>query len=190
MANKPMSCLFLSAVVWCREFHWLKGIPNMFSIEELSDLAWDILLFNMGAYQHIAILYNQGKIDISQTSKTRALKSHVCIVHSTMWTNTRPNASCLRKSTLPISILEFTYNFGEQTNVLLFVLWAIAHCKDFPSLKRHSNLILNCGELWFVMRRTSIPYGLQEAHIQFVQPGQSCHFTYSAIIWKLPGSTV
>ena len=39
----------------------LKATPNMFSLEEKSDMSWEILLFHLGVKQHIASSYNQGK---------------------------------------------------------------------------------------------------------------------------------
>ena len=55
MAKTPRSCLFLSEH-WCAagRFLCLKGIPKVFSLEEGSDLAGEILLCSIREYQHRA----------------------------------------------------------------------------------------------------------------------------------------
>lgn len=42
----------------------------MISVEEVSYLACEVLLFNSGAYQYLDSLYEQGKMDISQNTQT------------------------------------------------------------------------------------------------------------------------
>ena len=80
---------------------WLKGIPKVFSVEEGSDLAWEVLLCNIGEYQHIASSYDQGKMDFTQMSQTRVWKCHVCRGYSTQWSDTSPNAYCSGNQPLP-----------------------------------------------------------------------------------------
>ena len=94
MAKTTTSCLFFSDH-WCaaRIFLCLKSIPKVYSVEEDSDLVWEISLFNISSYQHIASLYKHGKMDISQTSQTSVWKHHGCREHSTQWTDTIPSAS-------------------------------------------------------------------------------------------------
>ena len=58
-----MSCLFLSEY-WLGAGISIAWKPDVFYIEEYPDLSWEILLFNIREYQHIARLYNQGNIGI------------------------------------------------------------------------------------------------------------------------------
>ena len=96
MAKTPMSRLYLSEH-WCGPGSSLcsKGIPKVFSVEEGSDLAWDVLLGNTGKY-HRASSYDQGKMDIPQMSQSRVWKHHVCRGYSTQWMNTSSNVSSFR----------------------------------------------------------------------------------------------
>lgn len=52
-----------------------------------------------------------------------------------------------RKQLLPISSLDFSYNWGKNANVLPLALGALGYCTDFPSLKRYSKCVLLCEEL-------------------------------------------
>ena len=117
-AKKPMPCPFLSKC-WCaaERFLCLKGIPTGFSVEEGSDLAGEVLICNIGDYQHRANLYDQGKMDISQTSKQEfASILSAENIHLNEWT-TAPMHRCSGKQTLCISKLDFSYNYGHNTNV-------------------------------------------------------------------------
>ena len=101
MAKTPRSSLFLSEP-WCASGSYLclKGIPIMYSVQEVSDLTWDVLLCIIGEYQHRVSSYNQGQNDISQTSQTRVCKLNGCRGYSTQWKDSSPYASWFRKATL------------------------------------------------------------------------------------------
>ena len=153
-----MSCLFCSEECAAGSFLCLNDIPKVFSVEEASDLPWEIFLLNIREYQHIASSYDLGKMDISQTSEGRVWKPHGCRGYSTQWTDTSPNASWFRKATLAYSQPRLPLKVWEITNVLLPALWVLVHCTDFPSLKLHSQRVFICGELWGAMRNPSFPY--------------------------------
>ena len=90
----------------------VKATPNVFYLEENSDLAWEMLCFHLGDKQHIASSYNQGKTAFTQMLPTRDFECIACTMFSAQGIDTRPNASMLRKATLTFSPLEF-YTFQE-----------------------------------------------------------------------------
>ena len=114
MAKTSMSFLFPS-VQWhvVGRFLCLKHIPEVFSVEEESDLA-EVLLCNIGEYQHIASSYDQVKMDISQMSQPRIWKRHGCRGYSTQCTDTSPNGSWFRKATLAYSQTSLLLQLREQ----------------------------------------------------------------------------
>ena len=101
MAHNHMCCLKLSEVSdGADSLDGIKSTPNGFSLEEKSDLVWEILLFHLGDKQHIASSYNQGKNPFTQTSPSSILKQIVCNMYSTQWKDTSPNTSMLSNATL------------------------------------------------------------------------------------------
>ena len=64
----------LWAMVWFRKFRWLESHSKRVPLEENSDLASEVLLFNISDKHHIASLYHQGKTAFTQTSPTREWK--------------------------------------------------------------------------------------------------------------------
>ena len=85
-------------IAW--NLHHYKGTPNIFSFEEISEVAWEILLFHIKEKQHRASSYNQSKRAISRTTKTRDWQLSSSTVSANPWTHTSPNVILLRKSTL------------------------------------------------------------------------------------------
>lgn len=63
MAHIHCCCLKLSEQEFgAGSLEGMKATPNVFSWEEKSDLAWEILRFHLWNKQHIAHSYNQGKM--------------------------------------------------------------------------------------------------------------------------------
>ena len=73
------------AIYGCRKGRWLEGTPNVFSLGEKSECAWEILLSNIGDKHHIASSYNQGKTAIPQKSPISDWKRLGRNMYSTLW---------------------------------------------------------------------------------------------------------
>ena len=70
VAKTPMTCIFHSEPWWATGcFLCLKGIPRVFPVEEGSHKAWEVLLCNIGVYQHRTWLYTPCNMDISKLQK-------------------------------------------------------------------------------------------------------------------------
>ena len=100
-------------------------------------------------YQHIACSYNQGKMDISQTSQTRVWKHHVCRGYSNQCMNTCTNVSWFRKATLASFLTRLLLQLQEKFP------WA-ASCSLSPgSLHGFSitqKALQTCSPLWRILR--------------------------------------
>ena len=140
-----MSCPFFSECWFVAgSFLWL-----IFSVEERSDFAWEVFLCNIGEYQYRANSYDQGKMDISQTSQTRVWKLHVCIGYSNQLKHNSPNESWFRKAT----------NASLLTRLLL-QLWEKCQCAASYSLSPGSmhgfcitqKALQTCSPLWRTLR--------------------------------------
>ena len=148
MENISMSCYFHSEQwlgTW--SFHCWKGIPNKFSVEEWSDIAWEVLLLNIREYEHIASSYDPGKMDNSQTQKKQEVGSFLVQQYHQIRECT-PVPIWVRSGRQPLlySQLEFSYHYGTKTNGLPLRLRALVWCRDFPLHERHFNNIVLSGD--------------------------------------------
>ena len=54
----------------------------------------------------------------------------------------KPNTSWFRRATLSYFLPRLLLQLRENSNVLPLALWALVHCTDLPSLKRHSKRVI------------------------------------------------
>ena len=109
--NTPTCCLYFSEP-WHtpRIFHQLKFTPNLFSIEEKYDFAWEI--------------YSSTYLVRTTTAKLPLHKLHKhpgSTVQSNMWMNTSPNVTYLSIWTLSFSHLDISYNMANKPMGFLFL---------------------------------------------------------------------
>ena len=154
-----------------REFSFLESHSKNVSVQEWLDLAWEVLLCNIRVYQHIDSSYDQGKMDISQTSHIRVWKHHGCRGYTTQWTDNSPNASWVRKAAFAYFQTKLLLQWHEpflcaascslmpgKWNWVAFPQKALQTCSPFP-------------DLWGGMQNNSFPYQWKAAHSLFVQSG-------------------
>ena len=140
MAHKSRCCFKLSEkYVDAGNVDCLKATPNMFSLENKSDLAWEILFVYLRHNQHIAHLYNQGKMTFTLKSPTRDWKQLGCNMYSSQWKDTSQMHLCSGKQHYPFSPLECSYtlqeinqcvsswNLGNGSVHSVFIPWKALH---------------------------------------------------------------
>ena len=119
----------------------LKAMPKVFSLEENSDWAWEILLSNLGYKQHIASSYNQGKTAFTQTSLTSDWKELGCNMY-TILCKDKPKCIYAQESIpcfFPLRILLHVVGDQPECCLLLSEHWYCA--RGFHPKKGTPNLI-------------------------------------------------
>ena len=176
-----MTCLFLSELWFVAgSFHFLKGIPKVYSVEEEYDMAWEVRLCNIGEYQHIASLYDQGKMDISQTSQARVWKCHGCRGYSSQGMDTSSNVSWFREATHVYFQTRIPLQFWEINQSAASLFLSPGTLYGFSIIEKE---LLTCSPFWRTLRcheQSFFSISGKTAHSQFIQPGQNCQFTNSA----------
>ena len=176
-----MSCLFPSE-------HWyvaggflsLKGIPKVFSVEEGSDLAGEYFFEISGNISTELVLTTRAKWTLHNRHNQEL--GSVMVAKDIQLNEQTPAPVHLgsRRQPLPSSKLDFSYNCGNNSNMLPFALWALVHCKDLPSIKGTPNVFSFIGELWEGMRNHFFNIR-DKQHIVFsYNQGKNCAITNSA----------
>ena len=164
-----MSCLFPSE-------HWyvaggflsLKGIPKVFSVEEGSDLAGEYFFEISGNISTELVLTTRAKWTLHNRHNQEL--GSVMVAEDIQLNEQTPAPVHLgsRRQPLPSSKLDFSYNCGNNSNMLPFALWALVHCKDLPSIKRHSKRVLIHWRTLRGHEKSFFQYQGQAAHSLFV----------------------
>ena len=119
----------------------LKAMPKVFSLEENSDWAWEILLSNLGYKQHIASSYNQGKTAFTQTSLTSDWKELGCN-RSTILCKDKPKCIYAQECNPCLFSPRILLHIAVGIQMCFFFLseqWSLSWC--FHSMKGPPNSI-------------------------------------------------